>query len=249
MLCVNPYRTGKEEFGCGKCLPCRFSKRRMWVGRMLLESRLHRHSCFVTLTYKRCPDGLRKEDFQRFVRALRKRGLHCRYLAVGEFGTRSGRPHFHAVLFGVSIAQGAVLRRCWDHGFIDVGEFNGRTASYVAKYLCKSYDKGEPPVVLRSLKPGIGGDFAPRLAGVLPGRLSDVPAGIRVDGRIVAVGRYVRKKVRVLLGREGTTPVSERERMRAEYAAEDSLVREARRENQYLSALARLEIMRSKEKL
>lgn len=245
MLCVNPFRTEGEEFGCGKCLPCRFKRRRTWVGRMQLESLLHRHSCFVTLTYKEAPDGFRKEDVQSYVRALRKRGVRLRYFGVGERGSRGGRVHWHVAMFGVSAAQQDVLRKCWHHGFVDIGEFNGKVAHYIAKYICKGGDCAR----ISSLKPGIGADFAPRMAALLPGSIEDVPPGIRVSGRIVPVSRYVRNRVRQAMGRSEGTPSSVREKQKGEYLAGDSALRERQRENGYLSAVVRLDIMKSKEKL
>lgn len=250
MLCVNPYRTGKEEFGCGKCLPCRFTKRRVWVGRIMLELQAHRHSAFVTLTYKDAPDDFSEHDVRLCLKALRRRYGRIRYLLVGERGTKGGRVHYHMALFGVSPTESRGIGRCWSRGFVDVGELNSASAHYLVKYLLKDGERFRR----MSLKPGIGGLLVNQIGARLEphfrsGGIEDVPPSIRVAGREVPVGRYVRKKVRAMLGRDERTPVSVRLRQQEDYGLQDSAVRECKRENTYLSALQRLEIMKTKEKL
>lgn len=252
MLCVNPYKTGKEEFGCGKCLPCRFAKRRVWVGRIMLELQCHRHSCFVTLTYKEAPSGYVEKDVQMFFKRLRRVCGKVRYLLVGEKGSKGGRVHYHLALFGVSAGQYRDIDRCWGLGFTDVGELNSQSAAYIVKYMLKG-DASER-FVRRSLKPGIGGlvvgEVSARMAPLLEsGVLEDVPTGIRSSGRIFPMSGYVRRKVRLKVGRSHVTPQSVRLAQQAEYAAKCPVLREKERENAYVSALGRLSIMKSKEKL
>lgn len=253
MLCVNPYRTGKEEFGCGKCLPCKFAKRRVWIGRMMLELHCHAASCFVTLTYKDEPNEFEPDHLRVLFKQLRRRRGPFRYLAVGERGKASGRRHYHVALFGVSMAESFAVRECWVHGFVDVGELNSRSSAYLVKYLLKDYGD-EKPFRRMSLKPGIGGLAVGRLAAGLAPLLSsevieDVPPAIRVAARKFPLGSYVRKKVRVLSGRDPHTPALVRAQHQEEYKAKCPLQRERERENGYVSALCRLEILKSKEKL
>lgn len=252
MLCIAPYKTGKEEFGCGKCLPCKFAKRRVWVGRVMLELHCHRHSCFVTLTYKEAPDGFSEEDVRLFFKRLRRRRGAVRYLLVGEKGSKGGRVHYHVALFGVSVTERANIDKCWGLGFVDVGELNAKSAAYLVKYMLKGED--HESFRRMSLKPGIGGlavgTVAAHLAPLLAsGVIDDVPPGVRCGERIFPMSRYVRSKVRVGLGRDGTTPASVRAVAQAEYAAEDGSLRERKRLNSYETALCRLAILRSKEKL
>lgn len=109
------------EVACGQCLGCRLDKSRMWATRMVHEASLHHHNAFITLTYS--PENmpadysLRKEDFQKFMKRLRKRHQHkIRFFHCGEYGNQcrhglpvegtykcpscnTGRPHYHAILF------------------------------------------------------------------------------------------------------------------------------------------------------
>ena len=37
---------------CGQCMACRLNKSRDWATRCVLEAKMHKDNCFVTLTYK-----------------------------------------------------------------------------------------------------------------------------------------------------------------------------------------------------
>ena len=66
---------------------------------------MHKVSCMLNLTYSDAflPEHgqLYKDDLQRFFKRLRKAGFKFRYVASGEYGDQSRRPHFHIALFGV----------------------------------------------------------------------------------------------------------------------------------------------------
>ena len=76
---------------------------------MMHELHYHKDSSFVTLTYDddHIPDfaSLRKSHFQKFMKRLRKRLLErkIRYFACGEYGETTQRPHYHMILFGLSL--------------------------------------------------------------------------------------------------------------------------------------------------
>lgn len=58
-----------------------------------------KNASFVTLTYDNDSlpgdSGLHKEDFQRFMKRLRKySGYDLKYFACGEYGGRFKRPHY-----------------------------------------------------------------------------------------------------------------------------------------------------------
>lgn len=61
---------------------------------------------FLTLTYDekhvpRAPGGLslRFYDIQLFCKRLRKAKYKLKYIIVGEYGTTTHRPHYHAILW------------------------------------------------------------------------------------------------------------------------------------------------------
>ena len=92
-----------ETFPCGKCLPCRITRRQEWTARLLLEMKTSYAIWFITLTYQepRLPrlGSLRKKELQGFLKRLRKNtGLKFRYFAAGEYG-KNGRAHYHLLVF------------------------------------------------------------------------------------------------------------------------------------------------------
>lgn len=95
---------------CQKCIFCRDKKAREWSFRAVCESR-HSSSMplFVTLTYapKFLPsDGVEKSEIQNFMKRLRIQlerdgygSSELRYFACAEYGTKSGRAHYHLILW------------------------------------------------------------------------------------------------------------------------------------------------------
>lgn len=107
---------------CGKCYGCRMDKSKEWANRCLLELQDHDSAYFVTLTYDQehvpisyypHPETgeaqpvltLRKDDFQKFMKKLRKRVAPdlLRYFACGEYGSNTQRPHYHAIIYGLRL--------------------------------------------------------------------------------------------------------------------------------------------------
>lgn len=141
---------------CGRCVGCRIEYAREWAARCMHERQLHEFNSYVTLTY--APDCLPPggtlvhRDFQLFMKRLRRRSPEFRvsFFMCGEYGERTRRPHYHAILFGVDFpdqrfykenAQGdrlyrsALLDEIWQLGECLVGAVSYESAAYVARYL------------------------------------------------------------------------------------------------------------------
>ena len=176
---------------CGQCYACRIAKSREWAARCVMESKLHKENCFITLTYndEHLPSdmSLQKDDFTKFMKRLRKNtGEKIRYYACGEYGELFQRPHFHACLFGyrpddlqlfsvrsgVNLYTSATLEKAWQHrGFVTVGDVTYESAAYVARYVLKKitgdmaetyYNGRTPEYTVMSRKPGIASGFFER---------------------------------------------------------------------------------------
>lgn len=147
---------------CGTCLSCRMTKRQEWTFRIMLEMRQHKENWFVTLTYDNdnLPEnGVEKAEIQGFMKRLRARAEgKIRFFAVGEYGERYKRPHYHLVLFsdgGIQTKLGidprtkekgvvdSDIHAAWNkRGFVDVrpvlaNDDGLRISSYVASYVVK----------------------------------------------------------------------------------------------------------------
>lgn len=129
---------------------------------MMLEQSRHEFSVFVTLTYAEAPEELVPDHMAYFVRRLRLINPRpLRFYGVGEYGSKGGRPHYHLALFGVSMADEALIQSCWTRGFVHIGELNRWSAQYLTKYVCKSlvqlrkHDGKHPEFARMSLRPGL----------------------------------------------------------------------------------------------
>jgi len=116
---------------------------------------MHLVSSFITLTYdeKHLPrwGSLKYDDLQKFWKRLRKDLGPLRYYAVGEYGDRSNRPHYHACVFGHAFLEGRKLLRktpsmlwtspqlekAWGLGMVSVGALTYESARYTASYVTK----------------------------------------------------------------------------------------------------------------
>lgn len=217
MACYSPWvpagSSSKRPVRCGQCIGCRLEYSRQWAVRIMHEASMHDNNSFVTLTYKEAPQSLVYRDFQLFMRRVRKEYGYARYFMCGEYGEAGGRPHFHAVLFGLSFPDRASLGKSdsgfrvfrsnalsalWPAGFASVGDVTFESAAYVARYVVKKvtgmdaeafYGEREPEFARMSLKPGIGARWLDRF-------WSDVfPSGKVVSrGFVSNAPRFYRKK-------------------------------------------------------
>ena len=174
------------QISCGQCLECRIKRSKEWAQRIVLESQLYDHNWFITLTYDDdhlCKnvewsysrlDGelgytpfLVPEDFTSFKKRLLSRMrdkydyIGIRFFECGEYGSKNGRPHFHAIFFNLPLPDLELVRQvnlggrsycyyrskmieeCWENGYVLIGEVNWETAAYVARYVTKKFHSEE----------------------------------------------------------------------------------------------------------
>lgn len=123
---------------------------------MLHEIQSHDEASFITLTY--APDKLPlrgsdqrgilvKADMQNFFKRLRKHynGKKIKYYACGEYGDEGDRPHYHAILFGLS-PDPETLEGIWGMGRVDVATAEIGSIRYVAGYVSKKLGLHEYPL-------------------------------------------------------------------------------------------------------
>lgn len=162
---------------CGHCIGCRLKYSRVWADRCIAEASYHDSNIFLTLTYNddHLPDPfplesglpspihpLVKRDVQLFVKRLRKHfsDQRIRFFLCGEYGEKSMRPHYHLILFGLSLDDLELLYTSQDSftyytsktidklwyresdpgvsaGFHIITTVNWNTCAYVARYIMK----------------------------------------------------------------------------------------------------------------
>lgn len=145
------------DLPCGQCIGCRLERSQSWAIRMMHEAQCHKENAFLTLTYsdEKLPRdySLDKSHFQKFMKRYRKAvGVPLRFFHCGEYGDQTGRPHYHAAIFGhdfkdkIKFKQNKQgdwlyvseqLDKLWGFGHCIIGELTYQSAGYIARYVMK----------------------------------------------------------------------------------------------------------------
>lgn len=168
---------------CGHCEACLSRRATDWTNRMLVEDSYSKCSWFITLTYddtslpvltspqdvvvRGALEGtpvLVKKDFQDFFKRFRthfpsaKGEKYISYYCCGEYGGKTGRPHYHFILFCKKdyytfneISQ--KVFDSWHYGQYQIAAVSPASMRYVAKYSLKKSlcpDERFPPFSLMS---------------------------------------------------------------------------------------------------
>lgn len=213
-----PLGQADAEVPCGTCLGCRTARQHGWATRAVHEARLWEHNRFITLTYRpeEVPRELQPADLQKFLKRLRKRAEYddtiittrsasIRYMACGQYGDTTQRPHYHLCAFNLALRDerrydadqttSETLESIWGKGTAKLAPFIGARAGYVAGYATKTgrrtyYDADgilHPPFFRASSRPALGKDWLTRFR-------ADAENGyLIIDGRKHPVPRYYRK--------------------------------------------------------
>ena len=191
-----------------------------------------------------------------------------RYFMVGEYGEKTQRPHYHLALFGYpncvygnsqySKTKNTCCQNCefikekWGKGNVFLGTLERSSAQYIAGYVTKKMtDPNDPRLEGRnpefatmSLKPGIGADAMKMVAasiqayGVEDKLDTDVPSELRVGGKKLPVGKYLKSKLRKELDRDEGIPQAEYDKV---YQPVREVLETAKNDEEELSPLAHIE--------
>lgn len=180
MTCLNPIRLPQGIFvPCGKCISCRVNRQEEWIFRLEKEMlRAIGSSYAITLTYsddyvpwdQETGLVLDKEDLQLFTKRLsnyasRKKmprdynGTRIifenenqyKYYAVGEYGEKRQRPHFHIIVLNYPVIDhnqfGDIVDFAWtdenrkSKGFTYVDKLTTKAIRYVVGYIVENKKK------------------------------------------------------------------------------------------------------------
>ena len=142
--------------------------------------------CLDAAGYPSAPATLNVRDTQLFFKRLRKAfsDRKLRYFLAGEYGPKTQRPHYHAIIYGLTISDFTDCRilkfnglgqpiyksksfeDIWQLGFCSIAPVNWNTCAYVSRYTTKKIYKSDdasaysdgrlPPFCTMSRRPGIG---------------------------------------------------------------------------------------------
>lgn len=214
---------------CGVCYECLAKHRREWAFRLYQEANSSGSAYFITLTYddlhvpflvggdtknvrnllNYVPEEdewvdyvVSKPDVQKFLKRLRKMlndYTKLRYYLVSEYGTKTGRPHYHMIMFNLPVNPIAELESAWSlngrpMGFVSVTPLNIRRIMYVLKYIVNGFDREKlvSEFALMSRKPGLGFSYVERSGSF---HQDNFQFFAKMEGVKVGLPRYLKEKM------------------------------------------------------
>jgi len=158
--------TAYSDVPCGTCPECTARKVSQWSWRAMQQQADSYSSYFETLTYdseylphtKQGLPTLSTRDLQLFSKRLRhltdkenkrrKAALAAKgilyfprppikYIAAGEYGSNTLRPHYHVILFNAELSA---IHEAWTLGRLHVGTVTASSVAYTLKYISKKTD-------------------------------------------------------------------------------------------------------------
>lgn len=198
-------RQATTPFPCGHCGPCRKNRARVWQTRLLLENLMNERSTFVTITYKEDDlpkDGsVHKQEMQNFVKRLRyfMPERKFKYYIVGEYGSKSMRPHYHGLFFGIDGFDASEFMKAWPKGYLYFGLVNKKTVNYITHYITKFMTKKGDKILngkncefmLCSKRPPIGSEFIVQMAKKIKGERTEFINEVKIGKVGYPLGRYL----------------------------------------------------------
>lgn len=210
---------------------------RAWALRNQLELQKHDKAVWTTLTYDKStlPPTLDRRHLQLYIKRLRYElgtARPLRFFACGEYGEQNGRPHFHAILYGLGLEDRSLVEDAWGMGRVRTYAANPANIAYTAGYSSKKVgwvkaeihdrvdpDTGEvyrwqPPFLQMSRRPGIGAHARQwtqswRLYAVMNGTRMPVPRYLHEAWKATATNEQLEdliyEKYQIQQRREPTT--------------------------------------------
>lgn len=200
------------RYPCRKCVYCLQARAQEWSMRAEKELEYHQYSCVLTITYdeESNTDNLSKKDIQMFIDRLRKTTKkEIRYIIVGEYGTHTKRPHYHAVIYGWKpldkiklpgdnkLFYSNELNQLWGKGMVAIDVcVTPQSIKYVVGYtlgkLIKVNKNGSEKIfMLASRRPAIGKRW-------YDDNCEDIKKDdkLYIDGHQSPIGEYYTRKIK-----------------------------------------------------
>lgn len=242
MACITPMHIRNKITGqmhavpCGKCPQCYTRRVSGWSFRLMQQSKVSDSSLFITLTYdsKHVPISkngfmsLNKRDVQLFFKRLRKSHVGIdgnapkpiKYYAVGEYGGRTSRPHYHLIIFNARIET---IQLAWDLGNVHYGQLTEASVGYTLKYMCKDpykpkHQRDDRKPLFALMSKGLGKNYlTPQMVNW---HKNDLRSRVHVNlegGKKASMPRYYKDKIyteqeRIIVAAEGKRLAEEKQR-------------------------------------
>lgn len=144
-----------------------------------------------------------KKDIQLFIKKLRQSHgkdypLTIKYFAVGEYGGRFSRPHYHITIFN---ARRELLQPAWELGNIFYGDVTFASVGYTLKYMLKPgkipmHKNDDRTKEFRLMSKGLGKNYlTPAMISWHKADLENRMYMLIEDGKKISMPRYYKDKL------------------------------------------------------
>lgn len=228
---------------CGWCAECISAKSTAWAIRLKEEERYCKNAYFITLTYsddmipmfnpgtgefKRGEKDsefypiLYKHDVQKLIKRYRKADnpKNFKYYAVGEYGSKTYRPHYHLIVFNCNVNK---LLEKWRingevMGITHAGNVTPASIRYVTNYVMnkRKYSSRKMFPEFSIMSKGLGKDYIERMKYWHRNTNKDVYS--LGDGLTVILPRYYKERIFDDITRQ---VLAEKNRINAEFELQD----------------------------
>lgn len=217
-MCLTPYPVKMNHecyvnVPCGKCPECRRRRVSAWSFRLMQEEKRSTSAHFITLTYDTSHVPISKlgfmslsyDDAQLFFKRLRKRvsshspNVRIKYYLAGEYGGKTNRPHYHAIIFNVDDIFD--IEKSWKMGTTHYGTVSGASIGYTLKYLDKPrrfpMHKNDDRLPERALiSKGLGAGYLTKeMLDWHKADLTERMHMVTIQGQKISMPRYYKDKI------------------------------------------------------
>lgn len=248
--CLTPFTKRNEktmeimDLPCGKCHECLSRRISGWSFRLMQEYNRATSAYFVTFTYNtdhvpitaRGFMSLQKSHVQNFFKTLRNYATKHKYnqgkityYLCGEYGSKTNRPHYHAIIFNAPING---IEKSWQYGDIHIGDVNEASVGYTLKYMCKdptnpipAHKNDDRLPIFSLMSKGIGANYL--TTAKKSWHKKDLQQRMYIpiaDGKKIAMPRYYKEKIynqtersyiakHIKSEKEKETPITEQQRL------------------------------------
>lgn len=205
--CLYPYKADHGALvSCGRCPLCKKRRASSWAFRCAQHMKVQDSAHFITLTYAneylvRSSNGLPtlfKRDLQSFFKRLRKsHDKKLSYYAIGEYGGRRARPHYHVLLFNADITK---VVEAWSFGHVHCGDVTKKSVGYCVGYINKAKKfvpkDDDRDKEFQVMSKGIGINYlTPAMVKWHTDEIEDRAYVLHEDGYKIPMPRYYRDKI------------------------------------------------------
>jgi len=221
--CLTPFPRRHKITGewmalpCGKCPNCMKRRTSGWSFRLMKEGDISETALFVTLTYNTSYVPMSENGFmtldksavQLFMKRLRKDSdRKLKYYAIGEYGGKRNRPHYHLILFN---ADPEKVEKAWSYyspggrrislGNVYIGKVTGASIGDVLKYMQKMprkklHDRDDRIKEFSLMSKGLGANYISN--NMVKWHKNDLLNRMYVplvEGKKIAMPRYYKDKI------------------------------------------------------